>query len=241
MKSIKPFLIFFLIILVTLSGCKSKDKEKGSEKEKIQVQKKEEAIIQESKEEEEEPVVIPPEAHQKAIEAVKALGPERGAKKIDYHMARIEGITRGLIAESKAIQAALKDLGAKVSETEVQIDLPGDILFDFDKWDIRPDAEETLKKVADIIKVYKSPEVIISGHTDSIGSDEYNLELSQKRADSVKNWLVEKAGIDSNIIETIGYGESKPVAPNTNPDGSDNPEGRRKNRRVEIVIKKQSE
>ncbi len=238
MKSIKPFLIFLIIVLVILGGCKSKDKEKGIEKEKVQAQETKEAVIQKSEGEEEEPIVIPPEAHQKAIEAVKALGPERGAKKIDYHMARIEGITRSLVMESKAIQAALQDLGAKVSETEVQIELPGDILFDFDKWDIRPDAEESLKKVADIIKAYKSPRVIIAGHTDSKGSDEYNLELSQKRADSVKNWLIEKAGIDSSVIETIGYGESKPVAPNTNPDGSDNPEGRQKNRRVEIVIKK---
>jgi len=239
MKNIKLFLVFFLIAFVILGGCKSKDNKKGSEKEKIQVQEKSEVITQKSEGEEEEESVIPSEAHQKAIEAVKALGPDRGAKKIDYRMVRIEGIVRGLVAESKEIQAALKDLGAKVSETEVQIDLPGDILFDFDKWDIRPDAEESLKKVADIIKAYKSPEVIVAGHTDSIGSEEYNLELSQKRADSVKNWLVEKGGINPDIIETIGYGESKPVAPNTNPDGSDNPEGRQKNRRVEIVIKKQ--
>jgi len=238
MRNIRLLCVFFLITLVILGGCKSKNKEESSGKERIQIQEKSEAVIQQSAGEEEE-VIIPPEAHQKAIEAVKALGPERGAKKIDYHMARIEGVVKGLVIESKEIQAALKDLGAKVSETEVQIDLPGDILFDFDKWDIRPDAEETLKKVADIIKAYKSPEVIVAGHTDSIGSEEYNLELSQKRADSVKNWLVEKGGINPDIIKTIGYGESKPIAPNTNPDGSDNPEGRQKNRRVEIIIKKQ--
>ena len=238
MRNIKFFYILLLITLIILGGCKSKSKEESSGKAKVQVQEKGESIIQQSAGEEEE-VVIPPEAHQKAIEAVKALGPERGAKRIDYHMARIEGIVKGLVIKSKEIQSALKDLGAKVSETEVQINLPGDILFDFDKWDIRPDAEETLKKVADIIKAYKSPEVIVAGHTDSIGSEEYNLELSQKRADAVKDWLVEKGGINPDIIKTIGYGESKPIAPNTNPDGSDNPEGRQKNRRVEVIIKKQ--
>ncbi len=79
---------------------------------------------------------------------------------------------------------------------------------------------------------------MISGHTDSKGSEEYNQKLSEKRAESVKKWLIENAGVNPKIIEISGYGESRPVAPNTNPDGSDNPEGRQKNRRVEIVIKK---
>ncbi|MFQ6083503.1 MAG: pyridoxal-phosphate dependent enzyme [Candidatus Aminicenantia bacterium] len=163
---------------------------------------------------------------------------EQTEGKIDYRVVRIEGIVRGIEAESKTIQAALKDLGAKVTGTEIQIDLPGDVLFDFDKWDIRPDAEETLRKVGEIIKEYKSPEVIISGHTDSIGSEEYNQELSEKRAESVKSWLTQNAGINPEIMKAIGYGESRPIAPNTNPDGSDNPEGRQENRRVEILIKK---
>jgi len=187
---------------------------------------------------EEEEVVIPPEAHKNAIKALKALGPNRGAKEIDYRVVKIEGVVLGIEARSEEIQAALKDLGAKETETGYQIDLPGDILFDFDKWDIRTDAEETLKKVGEIIKAYESPKVVISGHTDSKGSEEYNQKLSEKRAESVKNWFAKKARINPEIMETIGYGESKPVAPNTNPDGSDNPEGREKNRRVEIFIKK---
>jgi photosystem I P700 chlorophyll a apoprotein A2 len=184
-------------------------------------------------------VVIPPEAHQKAIQALKALGPDRGAKKIDYHGAKIESIVREIVIERKEIQSTLKDLEAKVTDTEIQIELAGDVLFDFDKWDIRPDAEESLKKVAEVIKTYKSTKIVVSGHTDSVGSEEYNQNLSEKRAESVKNWLSENGGINSEIMETIGYGESKPVAPNTNPDGSDNPAGRKKNRRVEILIKKQ--
>jgi len=185
----------------------------------------------------EEEITIPPEAHQKAIEALKALGPERGSLKLTYKVLTIEGITKGLTARSENIQAALKDLGAEETETDYRIELPGDIIFDFDKWDIREDAEKTLTKVGEVISAYEHP-VIIIGHTDSKGSESYNLELSKKRAESVKQWLIDQAGIDSKRIETIGRGENEPVAPNTNPDGSDNPEGRQKNRRVEIIIRK---
>jgi len=64
------------------------------------------------------------------------------------------------------------------------------------------------------------------------------MNLSEKRAESVKNWLIKNSGIDSALIETEGCGESDPVAPNTLPSGFDNPEGRKKNRRMEILIKK---
>jgi len=184
-----------------------------------------------------EELIIPPDAHQKAIQALEALGPDRGARKIDYHTSAIESIVRDIVMEGKEIQDTLKDLGAKVTDTEIQIEPSGDVLFDFDKWGIRPDAEESLKKVAEIIETYKSTKVVISGHTDSIGQEEYNQTLSEKRAQSVKNWLSENSEINSEIMETIGYGESKPVTPNSNSDGSDNPQGRQRNRRVEILIK----
>jgi len=184
-----------------------------------------------------EELIIPPQAHQKAIQALEALGPDRGARKIDYHTSSIESIVREIVIERKEIKNTLKDLGAKVTDTEIQIELSGDVLFDFDEWDIRADAEESLKKVAEIIETYQSTKVVISGHTDSIGSEEYNQTLSEKRAQSVKNWLSENGAIDPEIMETVGYGESKPVAPDTNPDESDNPAGRQENRRVQILIK----
>ncbi|MCP5104343.1 MAG: OmpA family protein [bacterium] len=186
---------------------------------------------------EEEPV-IPPGAHEKAVKAVKALGPGRGAVAIDYKVVKILGIVKGIKSKSEKIKAALKDLGARETETEFRIELSGDILFDFDKWDIRPVAEGTLRKVGDVINVSGSTQVMISGHTDAKGSDEYNQTLSEKRAESVKGWLIKNAGADAKIIKTVGYGETKPVAPNTKPDGSDNPDGRQKNRRVEITVKK---
>jgi outer membrane protein OmpA-like peptidoglycan-associated protein len=188
----------------------------------------------------EEDVLVPPEAQEKAIQALKALGPNRGAIKIGYRVVDILGVSKGIQFSSQQLAEAIKDLGARETRTEVQIELAGDVLFDFDKSDIRTEAEEQLIKVGGIISAYQSPEIIISGHTDSKGTEEYNLQLSKKRADSVKQWLVKKAGIDSSLIRTVGYGESKPVAPNTHPDGTDNPEGRQKNRRVEILVKKRS-
>nr|HDN00932.1 OmpA family protein [Deltaproteobacteria bacterium] len=186
----------------------------------------------------EEAVFIPPEAHQKALLALQALGPERGSKNIDFYKVNIIGVTKEIETQSTTIETAIKDLGARETDVEIQIQLSGDVLFDFDKCDILSDAEATLKKIGFIITAYNSPQVIIAGHTDSKGSESYNQRLSEKRAESVKKWLLENAEIDSCIIKTIGYGEIRPVAPNCNYDGSDNPEGRKKNRRVEMVIKK---
>ena len=136
------------------------------------------------------------------------------------------------------LKGATQELEVKETETEIKIELSGDVLFDFDKWDIRKEAEPTLQNVADVIKKYPNASILIEGYTDSKGSDSYNLRLSQRRADSVKNWLVKKGGINGKNISTKGWGEANPVAPNENPDGSDNTEGRQKNRRVEITVKK---
>ena len=76
----------------------------------------------------------------------------------------------------------------------------------------------------------------IEGYTDAIGSAAYNQELSERRARAVEVWLVAHGIVGRDAAQVQGYGKSKPIAPNTKPDGSDNPEGREKNRRVEIVI-----
>jgi len=142
-----------------------------------------------------------------------------------------------IVGVSRGLEATLVDLGAKVTQTEIKIALSGDILFDFDKDTLRPDALPTLQKVAEVIAGYPGAPVLIEGYTDSKGKDGYNLKLSDRRAASVKKWLVENAGADAGHIKTKGWGEAKPVAPNENPDGSDDPDGRQKNRRVEITIK----
>jgi outer membrane protein OmpA-like peptidoglycan-associated protein len=127
------------------------------------------------------------------------------------------------------------------TKTEVRMELPGDVLFDFDQWDIRPDAESTLWQVADIIKYYPRAKVTIAGYTDAKGAEVYNLRLSEQRAAAVKAWIVQHGEVDGKQITTKGWGEKKPVAPNTHPDGSDNPEGRQQNRRVEVTVKKSAE
>jgi outer membrane protein OmpA-like peptidoglycan-associated protein len=136
------------------------------------------------------------------------------------------------------VQGAVQALAVKETKTEVRIELAGDILFDFDKADIRPAAEPALQQVVDIIKQYAKAKVTIDGYTDAKGADAYNLRLSARRAAAVKSWLVQKGGVDGKRITTKGWGKDKPVAPNTHPDGSDNPAGRQRNRRVEVTVKK---
>lgn len=181
--------------------------------------------------------LIPSGAHQKAIEALKCLGGKRGALPISFKVVNIIGVVSEIKFDMKKIKENLNILKAKVTDTQIKIDLSGDVLFDFDKCNIREDANIELQKVLSIIKAYKSTEIIISGHTDSKGSDEYNLKLSLKRANSVKEWFLINSSLPSSSLKTFGYGEKKPIASNKKKDGSDNPEGRQKNRRVEFLIK----
>jgi outer membrane protein OmpA-like peptidoglycan-associated protein len=146
----------------------------------------------------------------------------------------IRGISSGMTARAETVQGALKDLGATVKGKEIKISLAADVLFDFDKADLRPEAGPALEKVATVLKAYPKASALIEGHTDGKGSDQYNQKLSERRAESVRQWLGDH-GI-STIMTTRGWGKMKPVARNTKPDGSDDPVGRQKNRRVEITV-----
>jgi len=128
-------------------------------------------------------------------------------------------------------------LNVKETPTEIRIDISADVLFDFDKAVILPKAQDTLHNVGTFIKEKgQGRPVRIEGYTDAKGSDAYNQKLSERRAASVKQWLAQKEGLGSVKMTTQGFGAKNPVAPNTKPDGSDDPEGRQKNRRVEIVL-----
>jgi OOP family OmpA-OmpF porin len=117
----------------------------------------------------------------------------------------------------------------------VSIDLKG-VNFDFDKSTLRPDAVAILNEAIEILKRYPDLKVEVAGHTDSIGTDAYNQGLSERRARAVYDYLTSN-GIDAaRLVGPNGYGESRPIAPNTNPDGSDNPEGRALNRRTELNV-----
>ncbi len=117
----------------------------------------------------------------------------------------------------------------------VSIDLKG-VNFDFDKSTLRPDAVAILNEAIEILKRYPDLKVEVAGHTDSKGTDAYNQKLSERRAKAVYDYLTSN-GIDaSRLVGPNGYGESRPIAPNTNEDGSDNPEGRARNRRTELNV-----
>ena len=133
------------------------------------------------------------------------------------------------------VQGALKDLGATVKGREIKINLAADVLFDFDKWELRPEAGPALDKLVAVLQAYPKAAVLIEGHTDGKGNDQYNQKLSERRAESVRGWLAAQ-GVGA-AMSTRGWGKSRPVAPNTKPSGADDPEGRQKNRRVEITLR----
>jgi outer membrane protein OmpA-like peptidoglycan-associated protein len=149
----------------------------------------------------------------------------------------IQGATSGIQGATSGIQSALQDLGAKVTAQEVKIEMNADVLFDFDKYTLRPEATDSLKKVGQVVQSYPNAPLLIEGHTDSVGTHAHNMKLSDDRAASVKNWLQRNAGIQQSRITTRGWGETKPIAPNKNPNGTDNPTGRQKNRRVELTLR----
>ena len=111
------------------------------------------------------------------------------------------------------------------------------VFFDFDKYTLRPESFVELDRVVGFLNEYPNIEIEMSAHTDNKGSDEYNMKLSDNRARSVREYILSK-GIAATRIISQGYGETKPVADNNHDDGTDNPEGRQLNRRVEFKILK---
>jgi outer membrane protein OmpA-like peptidoglycan-associated protein len=105
----------------------------------------------------------------------------------------------------------------------------GDVLFRSGSFELRPEARERLAKVSGIVLAHAGLHLEIEGHTDSIGTDEYNQQLSERRANAVRDYLVQQ-GINADSVVARGLGKSTPVATN------DTPEGRQQNRRVEMVL-----
>ena len=113
--------------------------------------------------------------------------------------------------------------------------LPADVLFAFDSATLRPEASAALQQTLGTIRqAIPYPAIRVEGNTDSVGAAAYNNSLSLRRAQAVAQWLVGQ-GIPRAAITEIGNGESRPVAPNTLPNGQDNPEGRALNRRVDLL------
>ena len=126
------------------------------------------------------------------------------------------------------------DAAKPVQSCGTVITLEDSVLFDFGSSDLRSEASTTLTNLATVLKDSKAPKVQVQGHTDSVSDDASNQTLSEQRAKAVTDALTSD-GVTA-AIESVGYGETRPVAPNESSDGSDNPAGRRLNRRVEVFV-----
>ena len=152
----------------------------------------------------------------------------KGKAKITFNGQTTEVDAKPLEKPGKLPKLEMVPPVPSIEANSLLITLDSGVLFDVDKYDIRPEAEEALKNLATVLKEMDVKNFEIDGHTDSDASDEHNQVLSENRANSVKNFLVSQ-GVTAEIT-TKGYGESKPVASN------DTAEGKQKNRRVEIII-----
>ena len=142
------------------------------------------------------------------------------------------------LARNRELIEELKRRNLDVRETNrgVVVNLP-DVLFEFNKSNLTSDARAKVRDIGEVLDgpSVRNRQVSIEGHTDSIGSDDYNLRLSEHRAQSVASGL-QSDGVSANRLHTRGFGKKYPIAPNKSSDGSDNPSGRAKNRRVEVII-----
>jgi len=129
---------------------------------------------------------------------------------------------------AQTLEQELADLKAKKTERGLVLTL-GDVLFDTGKATLKPGAYPTIERLASALKEVPARKVLIEGHTDSVGADEYNQRLSEARAQSVQSALLER-GVMSNQISSLGKGESTPIASN------DDAGGRQQNRRVEMIF-----
>jgi OmpA-OmpF porin, OOP family len=159
-------------------------------------------------------------------------------------VATAAGRQEGLEAQVRDLEYQVVDLeyrsgsldnSERVEETaeETTVTLAADVLFAFDQAVLAPEAQARLDELAAELDELGGRTVTITGHTDSRGEPAYNLDLSQRRAAAVRDTLAGQLGGDF-AFEVVGRGEDEPVAPNDNEDGTDNPEGRALNRRVEI-------
>ena len=136
------------------------------------------------------------------------------------------------------IETTLGELGAKVVEEEIRIALAADALFDVDRHDLKRSAFPALTKVGEVLNAYPNTAVVIEGHTEGMAAEAYNKALSERRAASVRDWLVRNAKQPASRFTTRGLGKSRLIASNSPAEGADKPEGRQKNSRVEIVFRK---
>jgi outer membrane protein OmpA-like peptidoglycan-associated protein len=161
-------------------------------------------------------------------------------KQAELDRQRVELEKRSIELQQRELDLdkARQEFEAQQSGRSLSMNLSGDVLFDYDKATLKPEAEQALKKVAVVLSQFPESKVTVEGYTDSKGTKSTNMQLSRERAQSVKDWLVKNGGVTAMSISTKGLGEQYPIAANKNPNGSDNPIGRALNRRVSIIVEK---
>ncbi len=157
-----------------------------------------------------------------------------------YLVSRQEYSTQGKSVDPKTLTNLITNITLDTTVVLEKIELNKifaleNIYYEFNKWDIRPDAARELDKLVQLLSDNPEIKIELASHTDSIDDRDYNIRLSQRRAESAVQYIVQR-GISPDRLIAKGYGEDRPIARNTNPDGTDNAEGRQKNRRTEFKI-----
>jgi len=152
----------------------------------------------------------------------------REAQRAQHEAARATQQAQAATSQVQQLQQELATLQAKQTDRGMVLTL-GDVLFETGKAELRPGALRNLYPLVTFLQKYPERRVVIEGYTDSVGSDAYNLDLSQRRAEAVRDLLL-RNGVNTAQLTTHGYGKASPVASN------DTVEGRQQNRRVELII-----
>ena len=198
-------------------------KQKGAEAEVASAGKQRDQVRLEARTQEAD------QAKLKADEALRqAAASQAQAHNAQAQVQSADAAAREAQARAAALEAQLADLSAKKTERGMVITL-GDVLFGTDQARLTPDGMQTARKLADVLAKNPKRTVLIEGFTDSTGGADHNLALSQRRAEAVRNALLEM-GVARDRVATRGYGEAYPVA------GNDSASNRQLNRRVEIVL-----
>ena len=159
---------------------------------------------------------------------LRAQQAQQQAMSAEQRAAQQQAQATAAMAQANAAQDRVRELEAQQTERGLLVTL-GDVLFAFNKADLSAQAGPRLDKLANFLKQFPDRKLLIEGYTDSVGGDSYNQDLSDRRAQAVRDALVQR-GVDSSRVTARGYGKAHPVADNASP------EGRAMNRRVEIVI-----
>lgn len=161
------------------------------------------------------------EREAEAAQAQRMMAEERAEQ--------LERETREMREQANRLQQQIADLEARPTDRGLVLTLGSDVLFDFDSAELRGGAQRSIDRIAEFLDEYSERQVLVEGFTDSTGAREYNLSLSERRANAVRAALIEQ-GVDESRIRTRGFGPDYPVASN------DTDAGRQLNRRVEVVI-----